>query len=115
MKEINRIIRKKGIHILLAAALLGALLSGCGKSAPDMTLAQTDVTAISVPESVQVVGLGEASHGVKEYQQMKEEVFRALVQNNGCRTFIIEGDFGSALKVDAYIHGERGRPGKRRR
>ena len=66
MKEINRIIRKKRIHILLAAALLGALLSGCGKSAPDMTLAQTDVTAISVPEIVQVVGLGEASHGVKE-------------------------------------------------
>lgn len=110
MKEINRIIRKKRIHILLAAALLGALLSGCGKSAPDMTLAQTDVTAISVPESVQVVGLGEASHGVKEYQQMKEEVFRALVQNNGCRTFIIEGDFGSALKVDAYIHGGEGTP-----
>lgn len=57
---------------------------------------------------MQVVGLGEASHGTKEYQQMKTEVFKALVENNGSRTFIIEGDFGGALKVDAYIHGAEG-------
>lgn len=97
--------RKKRIGGLLAVVLLVSLLAGCGKALPDMTLVQTDMGTITVPEGVQVVGLGEASHGVKEYQQMKEEVFQALVQNNGCRTFVIEGDFGSALKVDAYIHG----------
>lgn len=97
--------RKKRIGGLLAVVLLVSLLAGCGKASLDMTLVQTDMGTITVPEGVQVVGLGEASHGVKEYQQMKEEVFQALVQNNGCRTFVIEGDFGSALKVDAYIHG----------
>ena len=101
---------KKRIWMLPVTVLLGMMLAACGKNAPDMTLARTDVSAITIPESVQVVGLGEASHGVKEYQQMKEEVFRTLVQNNGCRTFIIEGDFGSALKVDAYIHGGEGTP-----
>ena len=39
---------------------------------------------------------------------MKAEVFKALVNNNGCRTFVIEGDFGGGLKVDAYIHGGEG-------
>ena len=39
---------------------------------------------------------------------MKAEVFKALVENNGCHTFIIEGDFGGALKVDRYINGGDG-------
>ena len=63
---------------------------------------------ISLPPDVQVVGLGEASHGVAEYHQMKADVFKALVNNNGRRTFIIEGDFGGALKVDQYINGGGG-------
>ena len=61
-----------------------------------------------MPNDVQVVGLGEASHGVSQYHQMKADVFKALVENNGCRTFIIEGDFGGALKVDQYINGGSG-------
>lgn len=69
---------------------------------------QSDIGAISVPNDVQVVGLGEASHGVSQYHQMKADVFKALVENNGCRTFIIEGDFGGALKVDQYINGGSG-------
>lgn len=107
MKKRN--IRKhQGLCLTLAAACLVSMLAGCGKVRPDMTLVQTDVSAITVPDEVLVVGLGEASHGVKEYQEMKAEVFKALVQNNGCRTFIIEGDFGNALKVDSYIHGGEG-------
>lgn len=101
--------RKRRIaSVLMSIMILTLLFTGCGKASPDMGFVQTDVGTITVPEGVQVVGLGEASHGVKEYQEMKEEVFRALVQNQGCRTFVIEGDFGSALKVDAYIHGGEG-------
>ena len=89
-----------------------ALLTGCGNSASsvsaDMTYTQADVAMIPISSDVQVVGLGEASHGVAQYHQMKADVFKALVNNNGCRTFIIEGDFGGALKVDNYINGGAG-------
>lgn len=68
------------------------MLTGCAKNTtPDMEPVQTNLDTIAIPEQVQVVGLGEASHGVKEYQELKAEVFRTLVENNGCRTFIIEG------------------------
>lgn len=102
--------RKRMFCIMAMALCVVSLLAGCGggTASVDMALAQTDMGTITVPDDVLVVGLGEASHGAKEYQEMKAEVFQALVQNNGCRTFVIETDFGSALKVDAYIHGGEG-------
>ena len=101
---------KKMICGIAIVSCFMAVMTGCGKdtSGVDMGLAQTDVGAVTVPEDVLVVGLGEASHGVKEYQEMKAKVFQALVAHNGCRTFVIEGDFGGALKVDDYIHGGEG-------
>ena len=89
-----------------------ALFTGCGSSTPsasaDMSYTQGNVEIIPISSEVQVVGLGEASHGVAQYHQMKADVFKSLVKNNGCRTFIIEGDFGGALKVDNYINGDDG-------
>lgn len=102
--------RKKIIRGIAIVSCFMAVMTGCKKGTADvnMELAQADVGTVTVPEDVLVVGLGEASHGVKEYQEMKAEVFQALVGHNGCRTFVIEGDFGSALKVDDYIHGGEG-------
>lgn len=89
-----------------------ALFTGCGNStvtlSADLSYTETEISSISVPTNVRVVGLGEASHGVKQYHEMKAEVFKNMVQNNGCRTFIIEGDFGGTFKVDEYIHGGDG-------
>lgn len=103
---------KRFLRVILMMLCCVALLAGCGDAAPavsaDMSYAQTDISSVTVPDNVQVVGLGEASHGASEYHQMKSEVFKALVANNGCRSFIIEGDFGGALKVDEYIHGGNG-------
>ncbi len=99
----------KKISSLIMAVCLVFLLTGCGKTAvPDMTLVQPDVNTLAIPEQVKVVGLGEASHGVKEYQELKAEVFQTLVRDYGCQTFILECDFGNALKVDSYIHGGEG-------
>lgn len=101
--------KKKGIRHLITTLCLAALLTGCSAgTALNMEPVQADLDTIAIPEQVQVVGLGEASHGVKEYQELKAEVFQILVRDYGCRTFIIEGDFGNALKVDAYIHGGEG-------
>lgn len=103
---------KRCLNIAVAIICCLTLFAGCGKSktamSADLSYAKTDIGSISVPSTVQVVGLGEASHGVSEYHQMKTEVFKALVENNDCRTFIIEGDFGGALKVDEYINGGNG-------
>lgn len=103
---------KNVFNLCLSAVVCLALFTGCGNTTTslpaDLSYTQSDIGALSVSSDVRVVGLGEASHGVAEYQQMKADVFKALVKNNGCRTFIIEGDFGGALKVDQYINGGGG-------
>ena len=103
---------KRIFNLCLSAAICFTLFTGCGNTkssiSADLSYTQSDIGTISVSSDVQIVGLGEASHGVAQYHQMKLDVFKALVENNGCHTFIIEGDFGGALKVDQYINGGNG-------
>ena len=110
MKAKNRKV-KRMTAIFMAAAMSMTLLAGCGGKTlteEELSFCQTDIGTLTAPDHVKIVGLGESSHGASEYQQMKAEVFKALVKNNGCRTFVIEGDFGGGLKVDTYIHGGEG-------
>lgn len=103
---------RRFLCIILVLIRCMPILSGCGNAATekqaDLSYTQTDFNAASIPSGIKIVGLGEASHGVKEYHVMKADVFKALVENGNCHTFIIEGDFGGALKVDEYIHGGDG-------
>lgn len=62
-----------------------------------------EIQSIKVPDNTRIVGLGEATHGNVEFQNLKKEVFKALVKNNGCKVFAIEGDFGGGQKVNNYV------------
>lgn len=101
---------KRIISAVLTLTLFISLLSGCSQAASqlDNSFFDYDVSSITVPNTVRIVGLGEASHGASELQQLKVDVFKALVANNNCRVFAIEGDFGGCAKVDEYIHGGSG-------
>lgn len=110
--EVLMVERKRKVLLCFLSLICFGLITGCGNTKPatsaNLSYTQTNIRNISVSSNVQIVGLGEASHGVAQYQQMKADVFRALVKNNGCHTFIIEGDFGGSLKVDQYINGGAG-------
>lgn len=55
-----------------------------------------------------IIGFGEATHGNKQFTMLKAEIFKHLVEKQGYRAFAIEGDFGGAQKVNAYITGDSG-------
>ena len=69
---------KRIFNLCLSTAICFILFTGCGNT-------KSDIGTISVSSDVQIVGLGEASHGVAQYHQMKLDVFKALVENNGLR------------------------------
>lgn len=52
------------------------------------------------------VGLGEATHGTREFFQMKDRIFRYLVENHGFKVMGFEATWGGALHVNQYVlHG----------
>lgn len=67
------------------------------------------VDEISIPQECNIIALGEATHGNKEFQQLKLEVFKKLVEENHVRSFALEGDFGGCEKVNQYIQGGDGK------
>lgn len=57
-----------------------------------------------------VVGLGEATHGTREFFELKHRIVRHLVTEHGFRLFGIEASFGETLAVNDYVLGGDGDP-----
>jgi erythromycin esterase-like protein len=57
----------------------------------------------SLPAKPLLLGLGEARHFVGELGELRNEIFRHLVEHEGYRSFTIESDCLRGLVVDDYI------------
>jgi erythromycin esterase len=55
--------------------------------------------------SARVVGVGEATHGTREFFQFKQRMLEFLVEEMGFTAFAIEAGFGEATKVNDYVLG----------
>ena len=101
--------------LLVIAALIAGTYShfggfGTGKSADTVEFAKYAgaVSDISIPTHARIIALGEATHGNAEFQQLKLEVFKLMVEKYGVRAFALEGDYGGCATVNRYIHGGNG-------
>ena len=65
----------------------------------------TSIDELTVPEGTRITALGEATHGNREFQQLKREVFEVLVKKYDVRALVIEGDFGGCTIINEYIQG----------
>lgn len=65
-----------------------------------------DIDDIVIPENVKILALGEATHGNKEFQELKLELFKKMVEEYNCKTFALEADYGGCMTANRYIHGE---------
>lgn len=102
-------IMKDRIKIVAAyMGILAILLAGCGTKTKPIEGIENYAMAVEeivIPEEVRIIGLGEATHGNVELQNLKKEVFQVLVENANCHVFALEADFGGAYRVNEYIHG----------
>lgn len=68
---------------------------------------QNDYDAIAAATSpATVVGLGEGSHGTKQFFEAKFELFKALALRRGFRTLAIEGDWSDFERINTAINSE---------
>lgn len=65
------------------------------------------VSEINLDDDIKVVGLGEATHGNSDFQDLKLEVLKTLVEKNNLKSFAIEADFGEGMIINNYIHGNK--------
>ena len=56
-----------------------------------------------VLKDVRFVGLGEATHGTKEFFQMKARMLEFLVKEMGFRVFVIEASYAGCNNINDYI------------
>ena len=116
-KPIRLIIVTGILLIMVTCSLVYAHLGGfsTGKSADIDEFAKyaekikgEELPGIDVPEGTRIVALGEATHGNKEFQELKKLVFQDMVENKGIRAFVLEADTGGCEAINRYIHGGEG-------
>lgn len=59
-----------------------------------------------------IVGLGESTHGTREFFQMKDRIIRHLVREEGLRVVAIEANLPEAFALDEYVVHGTGDPAK---
>ncbi|HKC11515.1 MAG TPA: carboxypeptidase regulatory-like domain-containing protein, partial [Vicinamibacteria bacterium] len=57
-----------------------------------------------------VVGLGEATHGTREFTQLKHRLFEFLVREMGFTIFAVEGRMAAGFDLNAYVLTGKGNP-----
>ncbi len=53
-----------------------------------------------------VVMLGEATHGTKEYYELRKEISQRLIQDHGFDFIAVEGDWPDCYKLNEYIYSD---------
>ncbi|MFC4006874.1 erythromycin esterase family protein [Nonomuraea purpurea] len=56
-----------------------------------------------LPPTTRLLGLGEPTHGVEAFLELRNELFRHLVEHKGYRSIAIESDILAGLIVDGYV------------
>ncbi|BFO19151.1 hypothetical protein SHKM778_55390 [Streptomyces sp. KM77-8] len=69
---------------------------------PGRSLRDLDALGRMVGDA-EVVGLGEATHGSRDFFRMKHRVFRYLVEEKGFRAFSLELPWSSGLRLNEYV------------
>jgi len=55
-------------------------------------------------ENYSVIGLGEGTHGTLDFFELKQQLFRFLVEEHHCRILAYEYSYRKSLLVNDYIH-----------
>ena len=70
---------------------------------PPLELSDEDLEVLAYMSNCKIVGLGEATHGTKEFFQLKHRIFKYLVENHGFNIFAFECDMGESYYVDNFV------------
>jgi len=91
------------------ADVLDAYSSRLETTDPLAALADLDDFGELIADS-RIVGLGEATHGTREFFRLKHRLLRYLVVEHDLRVIALEANFPETLAIDEYVVHGRGDP-----
>lgn len=108
----GRASQKTVLHAQRVAPAPDGVVHWIGKSAIPLTTVEAGhgfddmVKLRKIVGHARVVGLGEATHGTREFFQMKHRMLEFLVEKMGFTVFAIEANFTESQAIDDYVlHG----------
>ncbi|MCP5107557.1 MAG: erythromycin esterase family protein [bacterium] len=72
-------------------------------NASPLDLTDNDLSFLDQVNDARIVGLGEATHGTKEFFRMKYRIFRYLVENCQHKIFAFEADYAESIYINNYV------------
>ena len=112
MKTLKRILLGFVIIILVAAGLWFGRFKvediSAHKKISDINSYMKTVDDIKISDNVNVVAIGEAAHGCKDFQELKLSVLKKMVKDYDFRAFALEADYGECATINRYIQGGDG-------
>ena len=73
------------------------------KEISDLEKYAQKIEDIKIDDQVEIIGLGEATHGNKEFQELKLTLLKKLVKDANVRAFALECDFSEGIEIDSYV------------
>jgi erythromycin esterase len=67
------------------------------------TLDNSDIQVLNQFGNATMIAFGEATHGTKEFFQMKHRLFKYFVEHHGFKIFGFEADMGESIYIDRFI------------
>ena len=109
LKKIGKVIAVLFLVLILGLAILDIYLIKKPEIQAKRKIEGIDEIAcgikeLTVPENAKVIGLGEATHGNAEFQELKLEVLKVLADQYGVDCFAMEMDYGEGVIINDYIH-----------
>ena len=108
MKKIFKIL----LYIIISILILGFLFIFLWTKIPeikakkeisDLSKYAQKIEDIKIDDQVEIIGLGEATHGNKEFQELKLTLLKKLVKDANVRAFALECDFSEGMEIDSYV------------
>lgn len=102
-----------GILVILAVTVcvycyFGGFGTGPSADTTEFAKYAKQVSEITIPDNTRIIALGEATHGNVEFQELKLDVLKIMVERYGVRSFALEADYGCCEMANRFIHGTSG-------
>ena len=105
-ETISPVVDSKDLQLNQNAEELGNLVVPMLKE--PLQLSDSELAYFNDLKDAPIIGLGEATHGTKEFFQMKHRLFKYFVEKFNHRIFAFEMDFSEALIFDEYVQTGKG-------